>query len=268
MIKTLRATRKATLFFIITALMAPIAILLNVFSKNASGTLIRSWHRIICWALTVDVIVTGTDIENRANAYIANHCSYIDITVMGGLLNGNFIAKSAIADWPLIGTLAKIAGTLFIEKKPHHAGKHISMLEKSLNASEKLIFFPEGTSTEGRKVMPFKPSLFQPFMADDSLIQPITLAYFNQESFSPLSDAEVEQVAWLTDDGFFSHLWQFLKHPGITVVMELQPAVSTSQFADRKALALKLQRDISMRLLSLYSATHDRDIVYEVGTQI
>jgi 1-acyl-sn-glycerol-3-phosphate acyltransferase len=122
-------------------------------------------------------------------AYVSNHTSWLDILVLNASKRLYFVAKSEVAGWPGIGWLARGTGTVFIDRDRRQAAAQTRLFEDRLRAGHRLLFFPEGTSTDGRRVLTFKTTLFQAFLSErlrDVLqIQPISLVYHPPEGEHP-----------------------------------------------------------------------------------
>ena len=108
---------------------------------------------------------TGAPMPGRG-AVVANHASWLDIFVLNAAKRIYFVSKSEVARWPGIGGLARATGTVFIERNPARAREQTELFEARLLAGHKLLFFPEGTSTDGMLVLPFKTTLLQSFFTD------------------------------------------------------------------------------------------------------
>ncbi|MEO0831323.1 MAG: lysophospholipid acyltransferase family protein, partial [Pseudomonadota bacterium] len=112
--------------------------------------------------LGMKLVCHGVPMQQRG-AGIANHSSWLDIFTLNARQNIYFVSKSEVAGWPGIGWLARATGTLFIRRDRREAAKQTMLLRDRLLAGHHLLFFPEGTSTDGRDVLPFKTTLFAPF---------------------------------------------------------------------------------------------------------
>ncbi|QDC11589.1 1-acyl-sn-glycerol-3-phosphate acyltransferase [Oceanicola sp. D3] len=122
----------------------------------------------------------GTPMRHRG-AIVANHASWLDIYALNAPQRIYYVAKSEVAGWPGIGWLARATGTVFIRRDRREAKAQQAVFEERLRMNHRLLFFPEGTSTDGLRVLPFKPTLFQAFYTHDMPeilhIQPVTVAY-------------------------------------------------------------------------------------------
>ena len=133
------------------------------------------FHALVCRLCSLRCEIEGTPSAAQPTLYVANHVSYLDVFVLGGLLNGSFVAKSDVASWPVFGKLAKLQNTLFLERNPRRAPEQIQAVRNHLQQEGNLIMFPEGTSTAGTYVGSFRSSLFA--AADNVCVQPVTVAY-------------------------------------------------------------------------------------------
>ncbi|SLN34618.1 Acyltransferase [Roseovarius albus] len=169
-------------------------------------------------------------------AVVANHASWFDIYTLNARKRIYFVSKSEVAKWPGIGFLARMVGTVFIARDPKQAKIQQEVFETRLLSGHKLLFFPEGTSSDGLRVLPFKPTLFQAFFAGNLReklhIQPVSVIYNAPEGEDP------RLYAWFGDMEFGSHFLSILatpKHGSVRVVYH--SPLKVSAFSDRKALA-------------------------------
>ena len=170
-------------------------------------------------------------------AIVANHSSWLDIFVLNALMPVLFVAKSEVAGWSGIGWLARATGTVFIRRDRAEIASQIVTFRAMLAAGHRLVFFPEGTSTDGLQVLPFKPALFATFLdpgVDPGLcIQPVSVVYDAPRGTDP------RFFGWWGAMDFAPHLLAVLARPGGGgVSLIYHPPVPAAQFQDRKALAL------------------------------
>ena len=191
--------------------------------------------RIALRGLGLRVRVTGTPLRGRGGM-VANHVSWLDIYVLNAQAPLYFVSKAEVARWPGIGWLARATGTVFVTRTARDAADQALLLEARLRAGHRLLVFPEGTSTDGLRVLPFKPTLFAAFFRDglpDLLqVQPVTLRYHAPRSEDPRFHA------WWGDMDFAGHLLKVLAAPrGGRVDVIFHPPRRIADFPDRKALA-------------------------------
>lgn len=179
----------------------------------------------------------------RPGAIVANHSSWLDVFVLNAVQTIYFVAKAEVAAWPGIGWLARATGTIFIARKGTEAKRQQEIFESRLQAGHRLLFFPEGTSTDAVRVLPFKSTLFQAFFAPALVrsmhIQPVTVIFHAPEGQDP------RHYGWWGDMDFASHLVKTLATPRQgRVELVFHPEVPVDAFPDRKALAQHCERVI------------------------
>ena len=196
----------------------------------------RFWSRACLWLTGVRLIVNGAPI--RSGSLVANHSSWIDILTLRSNRLIYFVSKAEVANWPGVGFITRITGTVFIERRRSEAKKQEAMLRERIAHDQLLCFFPEGTSTDGLRVLPFKSSLFSAFFRDgqgtDLLIQPVSVRY------TPKSGSGLPRnfYSWWGDMGFESHIWDVVTRSfGGTAEVTFHAPVRAADFADRKALS-------------------------------
>jgi len=182
----------------------------------------------------IRVTTEGRPMRHRG-AVVANHSSWFDIIVMNSVQRVLFVAKAEVRKWPVIGFMAAGVGTVFIERRASHAKHHQTLFEKRLLDGHRLLFFPEGTSSDSRRVLPFKSTLFQAFFAEDLVdtmwIQPVSAIYTAPKG----EDARF--YGWWGDMPFLNSFLQIFgtRHPG-SVRFVFHHPVAVSDFDNRKAL--------------------------------
>lgn len=179
---------------------------------------------------------TRGSLMRERGAVVANHASWLDIFTLNARKRIYFVSKSEVAGWPGIGWLARATGTVFINRNSREAKHQKEIFEGRLEAGHKLLFFPEGTSTDGVRVLPFKSTLFAAFFSDHlhefMHVQPVTVIYRAPEGEDP------RFYGWWGDMGFGEHLLKVLargRQGSVEVVYH--PPVKVSDFPDRKSLA-------------------------------
>lgn len=214
-----------------------------------------AFHRGCCRILSIATETEGELTRHRPTLYISNHISYLDVFVLGGTVPGCFIAKSEVAGWPVLGQLARIQNTLFFERRGSRAHSQIAVMTEHLSAQGNLILFPEGTSTEGEHVEPFKSSLFHAAeVANDVLIQPITIAFTTLRG-RPMNRSLRDYFAWYADMPFTSHFFKMTGMGRVTAKMVFHKPVRLADFPSRKACADYCQRQVSAALDKTLSET-------------
>ena len=172
----------------------------------------------------------------NCGALVANHASWLDVLALRAARLIYFVSKAEVATWPGVGFITRVSGTVFIERRRLDAKRHEDILLERIAARQVLCFFPEGTSTDGQRVLPFKSALFSAFFHDghgeDVLIQPVSIRY------RPPAHLPDSFYGWWGSMGFERHIWDVLcrsRRGEVRVVFH--PPVSPRAFPDRKALA-------------------------------
>lgn len=206
-----------------------------------AGRLPVAYHRICARLLGFDIVVRGKMATSRPALFVGNHTSYLDIMVLGTIIEGCFIAKSEVAHWPLFGWLAKLQRTVFVERSsPRTAHHQRDEIGGRLAAGERLILFPEGTSNDGVKVLPFKSALFA--VAETSAnstplsVQPFSIAYTELAGL-PVGREWRPLFSWYGDMELGSHAWRILTFSRVRAEVRFHEPVTIGQYGSRKALA-------------------------------
>ncbi len=168
-------------------------------------------------------------------AFVANHSSWIDIVALQRAAAPFLVSKAEVRSWPGVGHIGRAIGTMFIDRRPGEAKRQEAELLARLSRGDRMAIFPEGTSTDGQRVLPFKTALFGVFFAsglDGVKVQPVTIAY------SPRSDLPASFYGWWGEMEFASHLRDVLaRSTGGMVELTFHPPLPLGQFPNRKALA-------------------------------
>jgi 1-acyl-sn-glycerol-3-phosphate acyltransferase len=239
------------------ALLLPAVLAAAVAGRVPAG-LKRAWHRGCCAIFGLEVRVHGAPALAGGTLYVANHVSYLDIAVLGAVLNVPFVAKSEIAGWPVIGLIGRLGGSLFIERRAGQARGQRDALAARLAAGERLILFAEGTSSSGERVLPFKSALFAALVPGDGArpiqMQPVTVAYPRFRGGLRIGHGMRPLYAWYGDMTLLPHIWSVLGLPGAEVEVRFHLPVSAAAFASRKALALHAERQVADGLAAARAA--------------
>lgn len=165
--------------------------------------------------------------------YVSNHLSYLDIPVIGSYLKASFIAKQEVAGWPVFGFLSKLQQTAFVDRSGARVEKDHYDLGNMLDAGKSLILFPEGTSSDGRALLPFKSRLFTLVIerVGNVAVQPFTIRIPEA-----VTQEDRDQYAWHGDMELAPHLWALAKTNGVTVELIFHDLIEVEETTERKAL--------------------------------
>jgi lyso-ornithine lipid O-acyltransferase len=203
-------------------------------------TLPMLYHRWCCRILGFHVRTIGAPTARRPALFASNHISYADISILGALIAGSFIAKTEVAGWPLFGWLAKLQRTVFVDRRARSTPSQRDSITARLRAGEALILFPEGTSGDGNRVLPFKSALFSAAEAMEAItpivIQPLSIAYTRLDGI-PLGRLLRPYFAWYGSTEMMPHLWNMIGLGSLEVVVEFHPVTFFADCGSRKVLA-------------------------------
>lgn len=225
----------ASVFLVVLLVLAYMVELPFRGSNPFSTQIIRFWGRVgrILSGLKLEVI--GQEMPH-GGALVANHSTWLDIFVLHEAAHIHFVSKAEVASWPGIGFLARISKTIFIERDRAQAKQQQADLAARIAKGDRLCFFPEGTSSDALRVLPFKTALFSVFHTEKlrplTWVQPVSVAYF------PAKDRPNSFYGWWGDMPYGANL---LKIFGISVggrvVVTYHDPLKADAYADRKSLA-------------------------------
>lgn len=206
------------------------------------------WARICLRLLSLQPMVTGTPIR-RGGILASNHVSWTDIMVLRSVTRINFVSKAEVRKWPVVGYIAHVCETVFIERKRTEAKRQQADLLARIENDELLCLFPEGTSTDGLRVLPFKSALmsvvFVPGVRERLLVQPVTLNYIP----NPAHDLPSNFYGWWGTMGFGSHIWTLAtRSKGGRVEITFHDPIKVSEYEDRKRLTLDCETAVRSSL--------------------
>jgi len=227
--------------------------------RKTSPRLARHFpQRYYAWlnkTMQARITVTGEPVKGKACLLISNHASWQDILLLGGTLPISFVAKSDVAGWPVVGTLAKLGGTLFIDRNRRQAaGETKNQMQQRLDEGGSLVLFPEGTTNDGNQILPFKSSLFgasqMEIRGEPVVVQPVSIAYQKVWGL-PMGREKRSQFAWPGDIGFGDHFWTNLKSGPLDVGIHFHPPTDIKQAGGRKELAKHCEEQVRDGLANL-----------------
>ncbi len=208
----------------------------------------RFYWAVFSRLLGLEVRVVGERASgNRPVLFISNHSSWVDVPVLGGVLDGCFVAKVEIAHWPLVSTIAKLGRTVFVTRQRGATRRERDAMHRRLAAGDNLILFPEGTSSDGSRVLPFRTSFFAVTLVDADvapLIQPVSVVY-DRLGGLPTGRASRPVFAWYGDMDIATHFWRLGQHKGLRATVVLHGALDPARCPDRKALSQAVWRTVA-----------------------
>lgn len=217
--------------------------------------LIATWSRMLmraCGAEVVERVVPGAQAlsamrgrhgPGEGRMLLSNHVSWLDIFAIDALAPASFAAKAEIASWPLAGTLVARAGTVFIERGRRHAVHGvIRQMNGKLAAGLRTAVFPEGTTSDGHRLLPFHGNLVQAALETGAPIVPIGLRYVDPDG------EPSHAAAFVGDTTFLASLWRVTGHPKLIVEVHVMPAIAPGEGVTRQSVARQAREAISARL--------------------
>jgi 1-acyl-sn-glycerol-3-phosphate acyltransferase len=197
--------------------------------------IVRLWAALALPALGLRFVQRGRPMH-RGGAFVANHSSWIDIVALQRAAAPFLVSKAEVRSWPVIGHIGRAIGTMFIDRRPAEAKRQEAELFARLLHGDQMAIFPEGTSTDGQRVLPFKSALFgvffSPHFKDGIAVQPVSIAY------RPRSGLPPSFYGWWGEMDFARHLRDVMARSTRGVVeLTFHPPLPLTDFPDRKSLA-------------------------------
>ncbi len=250
-VRGVRVLRRGAAILFWTGIACPIQSVLLMLPGRGKVRFARSYWSVVCRLLGMQVRTVGRPADRpqprRPLIYVCNHSSWIDVPVLGGRLEACFVAKEEVGGWPLVGTVARLGRTLFVSRQRKATGRERDDMRLRLQAGDDLILFPEGTSSDGSRVLPFHSSFFAAAKPNGSqeerglesvpLIQPVSIVY-DRLGGLPVCRSTRTVFAWYGDMDLASHFVRLARWRGMRATVLLHPVLDPTAFASRKALSL------------------------------
>jgi 1-acyl-sn-glycerol-3-phosphate acyltransferase len=254
--RPLTIARKRAWILLASMVLMPLQWLVMRFTRGPGAFVVpRWWFACLRRTLGIDVEVVGTPRAGGGTLFVGNHISHYDIVLLGSLLQARFIAKDDMERWPGMGLVGELAQTLYISRRQRDAAVVASRLAAQLRPDHDLVLFPEGTTSSGERVAPFKSSLFALFLGQASSGSPWTVQPFTQEIVSVdgrrLADGgDRDAYAFHSQMKAGPHVKHFMALSGARVRVVFHPPVPVTAGTDRKALARQLHDIVASGLPS------------------
>jgi 1-acyl-sn-glycerol-3-phosphate acyltransferase len=239
---SLRAAVILAAFLIVTFLLIPVQWLGLTLHLPYVRSFPHAYHRFVARLFGIRIRVIGAPVRGALLA--ANHTGWLDIVIFSAVMPLSFVAKSEVASWPFFGTLARLQRTVFVTRaRRSETGAARDDIRTRLLAGDTLVLFPEGTSSDGNGVLPFKSALLgaaeAEFEGKHITVQPVSTAYTGIHGI-PMGRENRPLFAWYGDMELVPHLWESLKAGPLDVVVEFHPPLSLDAM-DRKELAQRAE---------------------------
>ncbi|UNK37920.1 1-acyl-sn-glycerol-3-phosphate acyltransferase [Shinella sp. H4-D48] len=257
MITRLRIALGVFVLLAVTLLLLPLQLLGLRFNWKIRRVLPRFWHRVACRVLGIRVRVHGTLETKRPLLLAANHASWKDILVLGSVADVVYIAKSDVRDWPVFGILARLQATIFVEREQRQkTGEQVNEIAERLTAGEIVVLFPEGTTSDGNRLLEVKSSLFGaaasavPHAPDGIVhIQPVSIAYTGLHGMA-MGRYHRPIAAWPGDIELLPHLMGILRAGAVDVDVDFGERVDYERTSNRK----EVSRTVEARIRAMLGA--------------
>jgi 1-acyl-sn-glycerol-3-phosphate acyltransferase len=203
---------------------------------------IGRWSRRVLRAMGVALRAQG-QLGPGAKMLVANHVSWLDVMVLHALCpQARFVAKSEVRHWPLIGRLVAGAQTFFVERtRPQQARQTVAAITAALRTGATVVVFPEGTTTNGHSVLPFRSSLLQAALVGATVVRPVALRY--SDAHEHLS----RDVPYIDNDTLLGSVWRTARAEQLVAEVRVLPALAGAD-ADRRVLAVALRDAVQAAL--------------------
>lgn len=206
----------------------------------------KQWFAMVYWrgvasVLGLRVSVIGKLTAERPVLFVANHCSWLDIVALGSVLPGCFVAKADIAHWPLISWVARLGRTVFVTRNRSGVSREQDALSGRLAAGDNIILFPEGTTSDGTRILPFSSAFLA--LANTPArpwVQPVTLVYDEMDGL-PVRRGDRPGISWYGDMDMASHYNGIGRRRSLHATIVLDSAIAPGTFANRKTLSAALE---------------------------
>ncbi|MGE4371930.1 MAG: lysophospholipid acyltransferase family protein [Xanthobacter sp.] len=216
------------------------------------------YHRILLHCLGVKVRVEGSPALGRPLLILSNHCSWLDIPVLGSRMPLFFVAKSEVAQWPLVGLLAKFQRTVFVNRQRRQATSDVNReIAGRLKQGDPVVLFAEGTSSDGNRVLPFRTALVGAVRdafedVEQVSVQPLSIAYVRLQGI-PMGRQHRGTAAWRGDMELAPHLMDVLRQGAIDVTLTFGPELVLDATHDRKSVTREAQASVREMLVKSLS---------------
>lgn len=248
----LRQIVVVAVFALVTLVLMPVQWLAVVLKRPLRRRLPVFYHRFVCRLVGVRMHCVGAPVEARPLLIVANHSSWLDISVITACAPVIFVAKSEIARWPFFGLLAKLQRSVFVERDRRHKTSEVNAtIAQRLADGDPVVLFGEGTAGDGNRVMPFRTALIG--AARDAIasaghvsqvwIQPLSIAYVSQQGI-PLGRHLRPRAAWYGKMKLTEHIGRVIRSGAVDVSVTWGEPIAYDGSIDRKSLAKQLESTV------------------------
>lgn len=241
---------------VVTLVLLPFQLAGLAFDLKIRRYVPRLWHRSACWLLGIRIHVHGRLESRRPLMLAANHVSWKDILVLGAVADVVYIAKAEVANWPIFGVLAKLQKSIFVvREEKRRTGEQVNEIAERMTAGEIVVLFPEGTTSDGNRLLEVKSSLFGAAAAAAPAtpgnmvhVQPVALAYTRVHGMA-MGRYHRPIAAWPGDIELAPHLLGILREGAIDVDVAFGETVDFRAGDNRKHLSQNITAQLRRLLI-------------------
>jgi 1-acyl-sn-glycerol-3-phosphate acyltransferase len=239
----------------VTLVLLPVQLVGLRFNLKIRRRVPRLWHRAACWVLGLRVRVHGTLEAKRPLLLASNHVSWKDILVLGSVADVVYIAKSEVRGWPVFGILARLQATIFVEREQRRkTGDQVDEIARRMTDGEIVVLFPEGTTSDGNRLLEIKTSLFGAAASAVPhapggvvFIQPVSIAYTGVHGMA-MGRFHRPLAAWPGDIELLPHLLGVAREGAVDVDVDFGERVDYSRSNNRKEVSRTIEERIRAML--------------------
>ncbi len=229
----------------------PVQIVLLLLPGRSKESFARIYWRGVAWILGLRLRVIGQVAPVRPVLFAANHWSWVDIVALGAVLPACFIAKGEVGQWPGVALIARLGRTIFVSRERDTVAREQKEVLDRLKGGDNVILFPEGTSSDGNRVLPFAAAFFSlAFTEPAPWVQPVTIVYDELDGL-PVRRGERAEIAWFGDMDLGPHVGKLLRRRNLRATIWLDAPIPPGTYKSRKSLSAALQTRISANAAAL-----------------
>jgi 1-acyl-sn-glycerol-3-phosphate acyltransferase len=272
--QTLRASAILFLFLMLTLACIPVQWVAVKLHLPMRRSFPHRYHRWVCALMGLRIVISGTPMQGGV-LMAANHTGWLDIPLLSAVAPVSFAAKSEVNRWPFFGLLARLQRTIFIHRgERSKAIADRDRIRKRLLDGDTLVIFPEGTSSDGNRVLPFKSSLLSAAeltLGEDEAhhivhvpVQPVSIAFVRLHGM-PMGRENRPFFAWYGDMELVPHLWEAFRAGPIDVEIVFHPSLTIASAGGRKQLALAAEHAVRSGVIAALAGVHSDPVPPDDG---
>jgi 1-acyl-sn-glycerol-3-phosphate acyltransferase len=229
-----RAVRRLVTIALWTVLAIPIQAVLMVLPGRADARFGRFYFRTLAWLMGLRIQVVGDQARGGSVLFVSNHSSWLDVVALGAALDASFVAKREVGEWPVVRTIARLGRTVFVSRTRSGTKGEAGLIRDRLGIGDNIILFPEGTTSDGSRVLPFRSAFLS--VADSArIVQPVSVVY-DRLGGLPACRRDRPLFAWYGDMDLGSHFWRLARRAKSRATIVLHAPLDPKDWPDRKGL--------------------------------